>query len=93
MKFHILVFLAAIASISALECSNWAKPVLTPNYTPKGQNLLVADMDTYETGDPLAKKILICGNTSLHDRNRYNYEFYKHLFLICLKPMTLLDLI
>jgi len=46
-------------SLIAQDCSNHQHPVLAVNYVAKGTETVVATMDTYETGNPNATKVLI----------------------------------
>lgn len=69
LSVQTIAFAAGIALIVlnfnlsfAAECSNWEAPQLTANYTPQGQVVFAAGMDTYETGPRNASKVLIAGN-------------------------------
>jgi len=62
MKIAAVLVVVALCNFelcSAAECSNWEQPVLTANYTPQGQVVFAAGMDTYETGDRNSTKVLI----------------------------------
>lgn len=68
MAFLIKLTITLLAGIvfllqksSAAECSNWEKPVLTADYTPQGNVVFSAGMDTYETGNSSSTKVLIAG--------------------------------
>jgi protein XRP2 len=61
----VAVFLAFLHGSSAArlprqaECADVEKPVLFPDYTPLGDVVVKADMDTYETGNGSLTTMLI----------------------------------
>lgn len=59
-----ICLLGMISVANSAECSNWERPQLTANYTPQGQVVFEAGMDTYVTGNMSSSKVLIAGTVN-----------------------------
>jgi dienelactone hydrolase len=60
-RITILVLLLSLLQLNLAQqdCTLIENPVFTSEYTPKGNVVISADMDTYETGDPALTTMLI----------------------------------